>query len=64
MPSGNSIDCGDAAKGERFVGFFFTVSFVALAIGYSLVKYLFQKAFLSESPCYDGLVQTLGFAPR
>jgi hypothetical protein len=39
MPSGNSIDCGDAAKGERFMGFFFIVSLVALAIAYSLVTY-------------------------
>jgi hypothetical protein len=63
MPSGNSIDCGDAAKGERFVGFFFTVTFVALAIAYSLVKYTLQETFLSEPPD-DGQVQTLGYAPQ
>jgi hypothetical protein len=39
MPFGNSIDRGDAAKGEHIEDFIFFVGFVALAITNSLANY-------------------------
>ena len=38
MPSGNSMACGDAAKGERTEGFFFIGDFTALVMTSPLVK--------------------------
>jgi hypothetical protein len=48
MPSGRSMGCGEAAKGERIEGFFFTVSFVALAITLSLVKCVLRELALKQ----------------
>jgi hypothetical protein len=36
MPFGNSIDCGDAAKGERIEDIIFFIGLLALAIMNSL----------------------------
>jgi hypothetical protein len=37
MPLGNSIDCGDAAKGERIEDFIFFIGLGALIITDSLI---------------------------